>query len=97
MTGLVLLNNAIEEDSFVAIWVFDKDGKESGTSQLTLKPGNLRLILLNDAFKDSPGGTVRVVVVGGAKLITGMGLRTSAAGYSALVPLTPKEAPPGQK
>ncbi len=92
-TGLVLLNNALEEDSSIAIWFFGKDGKELGTSQLTLKPGNLRVIVLNDAFKDSPGGTVRVVVVGGTKLITGMALRTNAAGYSVLVPLTPKEAP----
>lgn len=93
-TGLVLLNSALEEDSSVAIWIFDSQGKNIGDGTLILKPGNLRVVVLNDAFKEIKSGTVRVVVAEGSKMVTGFALRTNGAGYTVLNPLTPKEAPP---
>jgi anti-sigma-K factor RskA len=93
-TALMLLNTALEDDSSLALWVLDSDGKPAGNGAITIKPGNLRVILLNDAFKDVTSGTVRVVNVEGTKYITGLALRTNAAGYAVFTPLTPKEAPP---
>ncbi len=93
-TGLVLLNSALEEDSSVAISMLDRQGKTVGNGTLVLKPGNLRVVVLNDAFKEVKSGTVRVVVAEGSKMVTGFALRTNAAGYTVLTPLTPKEAPP---
>ncbi len=92
-TGLVLMNSSLETDSSLALWMFDRDGKDAGNGTLVLKPGNLRVIVLNDAFKTVKSGTLRVTVVEGSKQITGMALRTNAAGYAVLAPLTPKEAP----
>ncbi len=93
-TALILINSAIEEDSSLAIFAYDSQGKPAGNLTLTLKAGNLRPIILNDTFKDLTSGTLRVVRVDGAKSITGLALRTNAAGYAAFTPLTPKEALP---
>ncbi len=93
-TGLILVNTSIDTDSSLAYWVYDAQGRNTAADSIILKPGNLRVIVLNEAFKDTKSGTVRVVNVEGSKLVTGLALRTSAAGYSAFPPLTPKEAPP---
>lgn len=93
-TGLILLNSALEEESKLAIWLFDREGNTTGTSTLTLKPGQLRVIVLNEEFKDAKSGTVRVATIEGSKLVTGLVLRTNAAGYTTFPPLTPKAATP---
>ncbi|MBS1985343.1 MAG: hypothetical protein JST16_14350 [Bdellovibrionales bacterium] len=94
-TGLILLNNATETDAALGIWMIDNTtGKQVDARTLTLKPGALRVVVLNDNFKDVKEGTVRVALVEGTKYVTGMALRTSAAGYAALMPLMPKEDPP---
>jgi hypothetical protein len=89
-TGLVLLNNDLEVDANLALWLFDRDGNTIANTTLTLKPSNLQVIVLNDAFPDAKSGTVRVVSADGTKYLTGLALRTNAAGYTALFPLTPK-------
>ncbi|MBI4890522.1 MAG: hypothetical protein HY821_07840 [Acidobacteria bacterium] len=93
-TALILVNTALEGNSSLGIWMVDPDGKQVAARSLTLQPGAMRLIVLNDEFKDVKQGTVRVVVVDGGKLVTGMALRTSAAGYAALMPMSPKQDPP---
>ncbi len=93
-TALVLVNNSLEEDSTLAIFAFDPDGNPAGNGTITLKPSNLRTIVLNEAFKDLTSGTIRVVHVEGTKYVGGMALRTNASGYTVFTPLTPKEAPP---
>jgi hypothetical protein len=93
-TLLVLVNNSLEEDSTLAISAFDPDGKSAGNGTITLKPSNLRTVVLNDAFKDLKSGTIRVVHVEGTKYVGGMALRTNASGYTAFTALAPKEAPP---
>ena len=93
-TALVLVNNSLEEDSTLAIFAFDPDGNPAGNGTITLKPSNLRTLVLNEAFKDLKSGTIRVVHVEGTKYVGGMALRTNASGYTVFTPLTPKEAPP---
>jgi hypothetical protein len=93
-TSLVVINVNSKEGSSLALWYYDGDGKTVGNGSITLKPGYHRTILLNDVFKTVPNGTVRVVSVEGTKYITGMALRTNAAGSAVFAPLAPKEAPP---
>ena len=93
-TSLILVNVDSDSDSTLALWYYDREGKTIGNGSITLKPGYLRTIVLNDVFKAVPNGTVRVVSVEGTKYITGMALRTNAAGATAFPPLTPTEAPP---
>ena len=93
-TGLVVLNNALEGDASLGIWMIDTNGKQVDTRTLTLKPGALRIIVLNDVFKDVKEGTVRVVKVEGTPYVSAMALKTSVAGYTALPVLAPKEDPP---
>jgi hypothetical protein len=93
-TALVLVNNSLDEESTLAVFAIDSDGKPAGNGTITLKPSNLRTVVLNEAFKDLTSGTIRVVHVEGTKYVGGMALRTNASGYTAFPSLTPKEAPP---
>ena len=93
-TALLLINITTEDDSTLALWYYDSEGKTVGNGSITLKPGTVRSILLNDVFKDVSNGTVRVVRVEGTTGITGMALRLNAAGFTAFPVLTPQEAPP---
>ncbi len=93
-TALVLVNNSLDEESTLAIFALDSDGKPAGNGTITLKPSNLRTLVLNEAFKDLKSGTIRVVHVEGTKYVGGMALRTNTSGYTVFTPLTPKEAPP---
>lgn len=93
-TALVLVNNSLDEDTTLAIFAFDPDGNPAGNGTITLKPSNLRTVVLNEAFKDLTSGTIRVVHVEGTKYVGGVALRTNASGYTAFPSLTPKEAPP---
>jgi len=93
-TALILLNSSLDTDSSLALSMFDREGKTVGTSTVVLKPGNLRLLVLNDVFKDVKNGTVRVVLAEGSQRVTGLALRSNAGGFVPLHPLTPKEAPP---
>jgi hypothetical protein len=90
-TGLVLLNNDLENDALLALWVFDRDGNTVANTTLTIKPSNLRVIVLNDAFPQVKSGTIRVVALEeGTKYLSAVALRSNAAGYAALPPLSPK-------
>lgn len=93
-TALILINITTEDDSTLALSYYDSDGRTVGNGSITLKPGNLRTILLNEVFKEVSNGTVRVVRVEGTTGITGMALRLNAAGFAAFPALTPQEAPP---
>lgn len=93
-TGLLLLNNALEGDATLGIWMIDTNGKQVDARSLTLKAGNLRIVVLNDVFKDVKEGTVRVVKVEGTDYVSAMALKTSIAGYTALPVLMPKADPP---
>ncbi len=93
-TALVLVNNSLEEESKLAVFAIDSDGNPAGSGTITLKPSNLRTVVLNEAFKDLTSGTIRVVHVEGTKYVGGMALRTNASGYTAFPSLTAKEAPP---
>lgn len=92
-TGLVVLNNALEGDATLGIWMIDANGKQVDARSLTLKPGALRIVVLNDVFKDVKEGTVRVVKVEGTNYVSAMALKTSIAGYTAMPVLTPKPDP----
>lgn len=90
-TALVLVNNDLEKDSNLALWIYDRDGNTVANTTLTIKPSNLRVIVLNDAFPQVKSGTIRVVSLeDGSKYLSAVALRTNAAGYAALSPLTPK-------
>lgn len=90
-TGLILVNNDLEKDIQLALWVFDRDGNTVANTTLTLKPSNLRVIVLNEAFPQVKSGTIRVVALEeGSKYLSALALRTNAAGYAALTPLSPK-------
>jgi hypothetical protein len=93
-TGLILVNTSLDAESNLGLWAFNRDGENVGTSTLTLPAGALRVVVLNEAFKELKSGTVRVVVVDGTKAVTGLALRTNAAGFAAFAPLAPREAPP---
>lgn len=90
-TALVLLNNDLEKDCNLALWVYDRDGNSVANTTLTIKPSNLRVIVLNDAFPQVKSGTIRVVSLDdGSQYLSAVAIRTNAAGYAALSPLTPK-------
>jgi hypothetical protein len=93
-TALVLVNNSLEQESKLAVFAIDADGNPAGNGTITLQPSNLRTVVLNEAFKDLPSGTIRVVHVEGSKSVGGMALRTNSSGYTAFLPLSPQEAPP---
>lgn len=93
-TALLLINITTDDDSTLALWYYDSEGKTVGNGSITLKPGTVRTILLNDVFKEVSNGTVRVVRVEGTTGITGMALRLNAAGFAAFPVLTPQDAPP---
>ena len=92
-TGLILVNTSVDTESSLGLWAFNREGENVAASTLKLPAGALRVVVLNEAFKDLKSGTVRVVVVDGSKAVTGMALRTNVAGFAAFAPLAPRVAP----
>lgn len=91
-TELVIINTTTETDASFKVSIIDPDGNSLADTSFTLKPGELRLTVLNNEFKqlgDIPTSTVRVELTAGTEYVTGVGLRVGPSGTVALAPMTP--------